>query len=384
MSESATCPEDVPCGDFPSGQVDVVLAITTLMVGGAEHFVVRLANELCRSLQVEIWVLCGSEDRPLLAAIDRRVRVRLNSKLRSQPGRILWTVRRLRRVQPRIVQSFLWEADFVCAIAARATGYRDLFVSERGDRWTTRWQQRLLDRAAIFPAACAAIANSSAAERSLVSSGWRGEIAVIHNGLPPVRADRPGGEVRAALDLPESARIVGMVSRMVWEKGWLDLVEASAAIRRQRPDTYFVAVGGGRDLGSVQAAVADRSLSEAWRFCGEVVNPADYVQLFHVACLPSMRGDGEACPNALLEYMAQGKAIVATRAGGIPDLVEADGYQAGVLTEPGDVEQLTEEVLRLLSHPELLEMLSTNALRRSRDFTIGHAARKYVDVWGLG
>jgi glycosyltransferase involved in cell wall biosynthesis len=358
--------------------------ITTLKVGGAERFVVRLANELCHTLRVEIWVLCGMEDRPLLATIDERVHVRLNSKLRSHPGRIVWTTRQLRRVRPRVVQSLLWEADFVCAIASWLTGYRRLFVSERGDRWTTGPRQRLLDRTLVFPIARGAIANSSAAERSLVTSGWRrGEIAVIHNGLPPIAPQRESCEVREALDIPEDAKIVGMVSRMVWEKGWLQLVEASAVIHRNRPETLFIAVGGGRDSAIVHKAVEDRSLSKAWRFCGEVENPADYVQLFDVACLPSMRGDGEACPNALLEYMAMGKAIVASDVGGIPDLVDPRGSHAGVLVKPGDVDQLTHEIDALLEYPDRRQTMSANALRRSRDFTIARVARQYVGAWGL-
>jgi glycosyltransferase involved in cell wall biosynthesis len=236
----------------------------------------------------------------------------------------------------------------------------------------------------VFPIARGAIANSSAAERSLVTSGWRrGEIAVIHNGLPPIAPQRESCEVREALDIPEDAKIVGMVSRMVWEKGWLQLVEASAVIHRNRPETLFIAVGGGRDSAIVHKAVEDRSLSKAWRFCGEVENPADYVQLFDVACLPSMRGDGEACPNALLEYMAMGKAIVASDVGGIPDLVDPRGSHAGVLVKPGDVDQLTHEIDALLEYPDRRQTMSANALRRSRDFTIARVARQYVGAWGL-
>ena len=376
--------EGAPRNPGSESPVDVALVITTLKVGGAERFVVRLANELCSVLRVEIWVLCGMEDRPLLEAVDERVHVRLNSKLRSHPGRIVWTTRQLRRVRPRIVQSLLWEADFVCAIASWFTGYRGLFVSERGDRWTTELRHRLLDRVLVFPIARGAIANSSAAERSLVTSGWhRGEIAVIYNGLPPIVPQRESCEMRRALEIPEGAKIVGMVSRMVWEKGWLQLVEASALIHGNRPETLFIAVGGGRDSAIVKEAVEERFLSEAWRFCGEVENPADYVQLFDVACLPSMRGDGEACPNALLEYMALGKAIVASEVGGIPDLVAASDSSAGVLVRPGDVDQLTREIDALLEHPDQRQTLSTNALRRSRDFTITRVAHQYLGAWGL-
>jgi glycosyltransferase involved in cell wall biosynthesis len=360
--------------------VDVALVITTLMVGGAERFVVRLANELCPSLRVEIWILCGYEPRPLQAAVDDRVRVRLNVDLESQAGRILWTTRLLRAERPRIVQSFLWEADFVCAVAARFAGHSDLFVSERGDRWATRWQQRLLDRLAVFPTARAVIANSSAAAEKLVASGWRRDINVIHNGLPPVRVGRPAGEVRASLGLEPGTPVVGMVARMVTEKGWLDLVEASIAVRRRHPRAAFVAVGDGPHLDLVQKAAVETSMTAAWRFVGRVENPADYIQLFDVACLPSMR---EACPNVILEYLAMGRAVVASRAGGIPELAQGDGLCAGVLIDPGDADRLGEEISRLLTDPDARGKLEDHARRRSQRFTIGNVAREYVDTWGL-
>lgn len=360
--------------------MDVALVITTLMVGGAERFVVRLANELCPTLRVEIWILCGYEPRPLQAAVDDRVRIRLNVDLESQAGRVLWTTRLMRAERPRLVQSFLWEADFVCAVAARFAGYSDLFVSERGDRWATRWQQRLLDRVAVFPTARAVIANSAAAAEKLVASGWRRDIHVIHNGLPPVRTDRSADEVRAALELTADAPVIGMVARMVTEKGWLDLVEASIDVRRRHPRAVFVAVGDGPHMDLVQKAVAEKSMMAAWRFAGRVDNPADFIQLFDVACLPSMR---EACPNAILEYLAMGRAIVASRTGGIPELVQGDGLRAGVLIEPGNRDRLGEEISRLLANPDARQDLEEHARRRSQRFTIGHAARQYVDAWGL-
>ena len=146
---------------------------------------------------------------------------------------------------------------------------------------------------------------------------------------------------------------------LVKRKGVWDLVEAVARVAAERPDA-ILELAGSASSAELRRLIDTKAVNKNVRFLGWIQDD-DKLAAFgraHMLVLPSYI---EGLPVVLLEAMAAGLPVVATRVGGIPDLVE-DGVN-GFLIEPGDVEALSESILRLLSDTELRHSMGAAGLR---------------------
>jgi glycosyltransferase involved in cell wall biosynthesis len=218
----------------------------------------------------------------------------------------------------------------------------------------------------------AAVSDSVAA--ILLGSGVAAEkLSVIPNGVDVERF----AAARATLQPPPATQIVGFVGRLVEAKGGGILLRAARTVLAACPETLFVLAGDG-PLRAGWEALAERSgICKRVLFLG-VRNdmPGVYASL-DMLVLPSWE---EASPMCVLEAMAAGKPIVATRVGAIPNLV-IPGV-TGFLVEPGDVPALSEAILKLLRDPALARRFGENGrLHVSRNFSAAAAAARYIELY---
>lgn len=143
-------------------------------------------------------------------------------------------------------------------------------------------------------------------------------------------------------------------------KGGELLLAALPALRRIRPEASVTLAGPGELPASARRAVADDARVR-WRGWLDDADKAQALARARVVVLPST---SEGLPIALLEAMAHGKGIVATRVGGIPDVI-TDGRE-GLLVAPGDADALATAVAALMADPERSRRLGRCALARSR------------------
>ncbi|MEW6668390.1 MAG: glycosyltransferase family 4 protein [Thermodesulfobacteriota bacterium] len=161
--------------------------------------------------------------------------------------------------------------------------------------------------------------------------------------VSPEEKDR----LRDRWGLARKAPVVGMVSKL-WEgKGHSVLFPAFRGVREALPDARLVIVGEGYLKDRLVREVAELGLAESVLFAGFVTEPSQIIATLDVAVLPSFF---EGMGRVLLEAMAMGKPVVATRVGGIPDLVK-QGVN-GLLVSPGSVPELRDALLRLLKDKE--------------------------------
>jgi glycosyltransferase involved in cell wall biosynthesis len=141
--------------------------------------------------------------------------------------------------------------------------------------------------------------------------------------------------------------------------------------------TFHVA-GEGPLRPDLERLALDLGFGDRLTLCGTVADVPGFLAGLDVAVLPSLT---EGMSNALLEYMAAGRAVVATAVGGNVRLVE-DGV-TGLLVPPGDVDRLAAAVGRLLSDPELAARLGAAARRRVAE-QHGRPAmvRRFEDFYG--
>jgi glycosyltransferase involved in cell wall biosynthesis len=186
-------------------------------------------------------------------------------------------------------------------------------------------------------------------------------IRIVQNGVDGERfrpADRRAA--RSALDLPLDQRILLYVGHLKESKGLLDLATAFARLAERVPDAVLVVVGDGEVRSQLASALAP--LGERVRLVG--VRPHDEVPRWMAAAdvvvLPSWN---EGTPNAVIEALASGRPVVATRVGGVPDLVT--GPLLGELVPPRNPPALAAALERALSSPSDPDQLAAASARPS-------------------
>jgi glycosyltransferase involved in cell wall biosynthesis len=206
------------------------------------------------------------------------------------------------------------------------------------------------------------------------------KVRVVANGVDTaaIEAARPGNLVRRELGLPEGAPVIGLVARLDhWGKGHKEFLEALASLKERHP-VHALIVGGGRRIDEVRALAASLGLAEAVHFLGERSDVPDLLNAMDIFVLPSY---SEGLSLALLEAMAAGLPVVATRVGGTPEVVTDGGN--GLLIPPRDAGALAGALTRLLSDPAFARRLGANAQAHIQEhFSLYRLGREINEIYG--
>lgn len=240
----------------------------------------------------------------------------------------------------------------------------------------SRWKHRQVD---CF------IAASEAIRRMLISDGVPESRAItVHEGIDVEHiVAAPAVNVHEAFWLPHGAPVVGNVAALVPHKGQRHLVEAARIVVRQVPDARFVILGEGELREPLERLVHDYHLEKHVLLPGFRTDVLGCIKGFDVFVLSSVT---EGLGTSLLDAMACARPIVATRAGGIPEVVEH--RVNGLLVEPRQAEALAAAIVELLNDAALRrQMGEAGFIRASRRFTlermIAGTAAVYSRVAGI-
>jgi glycosyltransferase involved in cell wall biosynthesis len=202
------------------------------------------------------------------------------------------------------------------------------------------------------------------------------KIVVIPNGIgaaaPPAAGNRS-----ETLHVGDGDRVIGTISRLVWKRGNEELLEAAALVRHAIPSATLVVVGDGPLRPALEARARELGLNDGVRFLGAVPQAARLLPHFDVFILSSVL---EGMSNSLLEAMAAGRPVVATRVGGNPEVV-VEG-ETGFLVPPKDPRALADAVLRLLRDRELAHRFGEAARRRvESQFSLEQMVHRMEDLY---
>jgi glycosyltransferase involved in cell wall biosynthesis len=202
-------------------------------------------------------------------------------------------------------------------------------------------------------------------------------VETLYHGLAPGWANGVTSDgVREELGIPESSPVVGTVGNFTPKKAHGTLVEAAVLVRAKVPEARVVMVGHGPLEGELRRRARQLGLEEAVIFTGYREDAARVTSAFDVFALPSAF---EGLSVALLEAMALGRPVVATRVGGTPEVVR-DGTE-GFLVPPGDQGALAEGIARLLRDRDLSDRMGKAARQRADAFDIRQAIRRMEEVY---
>jgi len=203
----------------------------------------------------------------------------------------------------------------------------------------------------------------------------------IDNDLMGSIRDVPMQEARRQLGLPVDKKIVGLAARLQHWKGVHIFVQAAERIHTLHPDVQFVVIGGEHFsepdyLAQLQQQTELAGLGDRLRFAGHQDNPALWMQAFDIVVHAST--SFEPFGMVVIEGMALGKGVVATRSGGPEEIIE-DGVN-GLLVQPNDAESLANGILYFTENIEETQVMGGLAQHRAQQFNDARLGLEMADL----
>jgi len=205
------------------------------------------------------------------------------------------------------------------------------------------------------------------------------DVSVIPNGIDLNNFKSVSRKkARSKLQIKEDEKIILFVGTLRPVKGVRYLIEAMSGINQECPKVKLLLVGDGVDMPYLKRIVKHLNLKEFVTFVGKVPNEnvSQYMAASDIFVLPSL---SESFGIVNLEAMTFGLPIVATRVGGLPEIIK-DGAN-GFLVEPKNPRQIAEKILLLLEDNELKEIISKNNKNKAKDYGWGGVVGKLEEVY---
>jgi glycosyltransferase involved in cell wall biosynthesis len=288
----------------------------------------------------------------------------------------------IRKLQPDVIHAHdphgVAMASLALSLGASSTRDRPapaLVVARRVDfhlqgNSFSRWKYRQVD---CF------IAASEAIRRMLVADGIdESRTVTVHEGIDVEHVTAaPAVNVHETFWLPHHAPVVGNVAALVPHKGQRHLIEAAHLVVREVPDARFIILGEGELRESLEHTVREHHLEKHVLLPGFRTDVLGCIKGFDFFVMSSVT---EGLGTSLLDAMACSKAVVATRTGGIPEVV-ADGA-TGLLVEPRDHRAMADAIIRLLNDTAMRQRMAEAAFARVNErFTVERMVAETASVY---
>jgi len=369
----------------PSGRLSILLVCGSFNLGGSERNVVKIATGLDPA-RFAITVMGLTGDGPLRDDLERHG-IRVVVQEWSYDPRLLWTDleslrKRVEKIAPDIIHVFNYPTIYFGLAAGVEAGVPVRIVAIQAQDTWKGWIERITDR--LFRAAVTMyLADGDGARR----------FAVRHQGLDPSRVrllyDGPDLEelvpssstaaLRERLGLRLDRPVVAVIARLQDAHKGQSIFLQSIARLPENLLAQFILVGGGADEEALRKLTGELGLGDRVLFAGPQPQLADVLHAVDILVIPSLRY--ESVPKILLEGMAVGQPLVASRVGDIPEFIEHG--VTGLLVEPGDPISLAAAILHLLTHPGEAKALGERARSTlmSRGITLRQSLASLSDLY---
>ena len=343
----------------------VLFVSTSTSVGGAEKTLFTLATHLDRQ---EFQVTGTVSLKPPGHYAHRLAEQHIKTKslgLRGWPA--LRDCRALERVireeRPDLVHAIMYQAIQLCRFVKRRANLPFRLISSPRVNYRSRSYGTLLLDRWLKAADDLLITESNASREFLIRKlGYaEGRVKTIYNGvdIPPATASQTTRKrMRLQLGLAHDETLLLAMGRLDVQKGHGVLIDAMAELGRSRK-ARCVIIGDGPLRDRLRAQIRNRGLGRMVQLPGERGDVLSWLAACDVFVLPSL---WEGLPNALLEAMALGLPVAASRVDGVPEVVTSG--QNGLLVEPRDPAALAGAIASLIDEPELRARLGRDARTR--------------------
>ncbi len=360
--------------------MNIVVIIDSLQRHGAQRFLTQLVRGLQERGYTQTVITLndvGADDveESLVKANCKVIRIGRRAFLLGGFG--WWQlIRILRCLQPDVVMTMLDFADTLGRPAARMAGCAAVVTSIRARNLAKPAWRRWLDRQTIPWARKVVFNSEQIVAYGCAREGVRPEqVVVIPNGVDDLRAraTRLRQEYRRQLGIPDKTVLLGAVGRLHRQKNY-DLLLQSVAKLRTSDDWKLMVIGEGPERNGLVRLAAALKLEDRVIWLGERADVEGWYAAMDIFAHPARF---EGMPNAVMEAMASGLAVVASNVDGTKDLI--DNGRTGYLVEPGDLDGFVARISQLLrsprergtmgeeAHGEMLERFSIDQMVLSYD-----------------
>ncbi len=362
------------------------VAVGDLWAGAEVQLKVLLSKLVCRA-EVNLSVILFNEGRLEKEIGSLGIPVKVFPENRWGSGKIfLELVREFKKLNVRTIHTHKYKDTILAAPAAKLCGIPHVVRTVHGLREPFEGLRAFkmscyesIERTVHRSCVDVIIGVSSQIEAKYKAEGEVSRVACIRNGIDlegkPVQIDR--WRMRKDLNVDSETCLIGTLGRLTPVKGIPYLLQAAKILVRGGANVKVLIVGEGSIRQDLLMQTQDLGISDNVVFLGHREDTDILLQAMDIFVLPSL---SEGIPMALLEAMAACRPIVASRVGGIPEIIEegVDGY----LVEPMDVDNLAERCRRLIESPDVARYMGEQGRKRvERDFSATVMADRVISVY---
>ena len=358
--------------------IKVAHVVEDLKVGGIEKIIEHIVMSL-DAQRFEIAVLCLSRGGAIadkLLAHKKDVEI-LNIKNFHNPFSVLKVVKWLKRKKIDIIHTHGYPAGVLGRVASFFAGVPCIFHHVHSTYFKLNKRNHLIEsflgRFTRKVICCSETVKRFVLEKEGIP---KDKLVVIYNGIPEpktLRASAVKG-LRKSLDIPRNSSVIGCVASLTQHKGHRYLFEALQTI----DDMYLLLVGDGPLRRKLAGKASTLNIASRVIFAGSQIEATPYMHIMDIVVLSSAEREGLGI--SLIEAMALSKPVVATKIGGIPEVV-CDGH-TGILIRPKDSGALAGAIHRLLSSPGLKEKMGLHGRNRYLQlFTLKQMIKKIKELY---
>jgi glycosyltransferase involved in cell wall biosynthesis len=364
----------------------VCFVIPSLAGGGAERVAVQVLNALDRS-RWDRALFLFERVGPFLADVSPDITLE-SADVTSRIGQWRALRRFIRKAKPDVVVAFLSYWSTLTATRAAGVGAKVVFaigtpvgafLSDPDYRWSQPWNRRVFTT--VMRTACALadqiIATSTGVADDLIESvgSTAARIRVVHN---PVDVREVASAAREPIDSADEARwkrpVIVAAGRLAEVKNYALLIESFAILRRRTVATLFI-LGTGDEEANLRSRIASHGLVDSVHLCGFRRNPWSYMARADVFALTSRY---EGFGNVLVEAMACGVPVVATRSAGTLEVITPGAD--GLVVDQHEPAAFASALASVIDNSELRAQMAATARLHADRYRTDTIARDYDRV----
>lgn len=368
----------------------ILYIVTQSEWGGAQKYVYELATHLTG--QFEVAVVCGGKGELIkkLKAKGIKVFVLKNLVRSITPWRdflaFFEIYKLIKREKPDLVHTNSSKAEVLGNLAARWARVPKIIFTAHGfvfnettgfKRKILVWLERLAAGWADKIIAVSDFDKQGAIKEKIATSE---KIVTIRHGLDfgffqNLKVDN--ATKRREFDVPTDAPLIGTVANFYKTKGLKYFIEAASVVVKELPETHFIIVGEGKLKPKLEKQIKRLGLQNKITLTGFHHDALEIMTATDIFVLPSLK---EGLPFALLEAGALGKPTVATKIGGVPEIV--DDKKNGLLVPPAQSGTLAEALLTLLQNKKMAEEFGQNLKKKIfNNFNLARTIQNTVKIY---
>lgn len=364
-----------------SRKVNIMHVTTCLNRGGLETVVLHLLTSLGRHTYRPL--VCtftpGGSLEPAFRELDIPV-ITLVKRPRLDYS-LTWRLRQvLRREKVDILHTHNCGPWFYGGVAAKLAGVPCLVHTEHSNVAAQRGKMLVAERY-LARITDAVVADCSKVAQQLINNQGLADqkVKIIYNGvnLDTFQQNGHGGHLKDSLGIAPHSQLIGCVARLAPVKDHPTLLKAFLGVKRRIKNAKLLLMGDGEQRPKIEELISHLGMNNDVILTGFRSDVSNLLQTIDVFALASK---SEGMPLAIIEAMAAEKPVVATRVGGITELV-VEG-ETGHLVDPQDAEGMTRALVDLLENPSRAVALGKKGRQRAEElFSLAHTVNQYEEVY---